>query len=84
MPAICEALPTPMVPTAALSGFALSHAINSLRSFAGMAFFATMTLRLGGNSGGLVRIPTGSYFDRVNYRFHNVLSRIASARLSSP
>jgi len=35
----------PMCPSEALSGFAMSHAVNSFRSFAGMAFFAKNDLR---------------------------------------
>ena len=33
-------------PRRALSGFAFSHAINSIKSFAGMAFLATITIGL--------------------------------------
>jgi hypothetical protein len=35
--------PTPAIPAEALSGFALSHAIMAVKSFAGMPFFATIS-----------------------------------------
>ncbi len=42
-PKTCCGLPTPAVPANAVFGFAFSQAINSFRSFAGMAFLAMIT-----------------------------------------
>jgi hypothetical protein len=38
-PLTWDTLPTPDVPSEALSGFALSHAMSSMRFLAGTAFF---------------------------------------------
>jgi hypothetical protein len=43
MPAMCEVAATPPVPCTALSGFACSQAMSSLRSFAASAFLTTIS-----------------------------------------
>jgi hypothetical protein len=54
-------VPTPAVPAEALSGFALSHAINSLKFFAGILFFATIS------SGSTASSETGSKSFKRSY-----------------
>ena len=54
MPHMCEPLPTPTVAALALSGLALSQAMNSLRSRGVRSFFATT------QSGELAKKATGS------------------------
>ena len=50
MPLTCDGLPIPTVPDVALSGLALSQAINSRRSLAGSAFLPTIKVGASGSS----------------------------------